>query len=84
MAPTHGVIAGGAGDPGAEKRAQRGFYYRQPLFLRALLLFLYRYIFKLGFLDGREGLIFYVLQTFWFRFLIDAKLYERRKAAGKS
>jgi len=26
------------------------------------------------------GLIFYVLQTFWFRFLIDAKLYERRKA----
>ena len=84
LAPTHGVIAGGAGDPVAEKRAQRGFYYRQPLFLRALLLFLYRYIFKLGFLDGREGLIFYVLQTFWFRFLVDAKLYERRKATGKS
>jgi glycosyltransferase involved in cell wall biosynthesis len=84
LAPTHGVIAGGAGDPVAEKRAQRGFYYRQPLFLRALLLFLYRYIFKLGFLDGREGLIFYVLQTFWFRFLVDAKLYERRKAMSKS
>lgn len=84
LAPTHGVIAGGAGDPVAEKRAQRGFYYRQPLFLRALLLFLYRYIFKLGFLDGREGLIFYVLQTFWFRFLVDAKLHERRKARVKS
>lgn len=83
LAPTLGVIEGGkSGDPVAEKRAQRGFYYRQPLFLRAFLLFLYRYVWKRGFLDGREGLIFYVLQTFWFRFLVDAKLYERRKATG--
>jgi glycosyltransferase involved in cell wall biosynthesis len=84
LAPSEGIIAGDrSGDPVAEKRSQRGFYYRQPLFLRALLLFLYRYVFKLGFLDGREGLIFYVLQTFWFRFLVDAKLYERRKAMGR-
>jgi glycosyltransferase involved in cell wall biosynthesis len=78
--PSSGVVRGGSGNPVAEKRAQRDVYYRQPLFLRALLLFLYRYIWKRGFLDGKEGLIFYVLQTFWFRFLIDAKLYERRKA----
>ncbi|MBV8536557.1 MAG: glycosyltransferase family 2 protein [Alphaproteobacteria bacterium] len=78
--PGEAVIRGGAGDPIAEKRAQRAWYYRQPLFLRALLLFLYRYVWKLGFLDGTEGMIFYVLQTFWFRFLVDAKLYERRKA----
>ena len=84
MSPSAGAIQGGkSGDPVAEKRSQRGLYYRQPLFLRAFLLFLYRYIWKRGFLDGREGLIFYVLQTFWFRFLIDAKIYERRKAAGK-
>ena len=83
LAPSDGVIQGGkAGDPVSEKRAQRSYYYRQPLFLRALLLFLYRYVWKRGFLDGTEGLIFYVLQTFWFRFLIDAKLYERRKAMG--
>jgi len=80
--PDSTAIAGGSGNPVAEKRAQRGFYYRQPLFLRAFLLFLYRYIWKRGFLDGTEGLIFYVLQTFWFRFLVDAKLYERRKAKG--
>jgi glycosyltransferase involved in cell wall biosynthesis len=79
--PDRTAIAGGSGNPVAEKRAQRDRYYRQPLFLRAFLLFLYRYIWKRGFLDGTEGLIFYVLQTFWFRFLIDAKLYERRKAA---
>jgi glycosyltransferase involved in cell wall biosynthesis len=78
--PGDQVIRAGAGDPIAEKRAQRAWYYRQPLFFRAFLLFLYRYFWKLGFLDGTEGMIFYVLQTFWFRFLVDAKLYERRKA----
>ncbi len=76
-----GVIAPASGsDPVAAKRTQRDFYYRQPMFLRAFLLFLYRYVWKRGFLDGTEGLIFYVLQTLWFRFLVDAKLYERRKA----
>ncbi|MBN9495961.1 MAG: glycosyltransferase family 2 protein [Alphaproteobacteria bacterium] len=78
-----GVIQAGSGDPVAEKRRARGWYYRAPLFLRAFLLFFYRYIVKLGFLDGKEGLIFYVLQTLWFRFLIDAKLYERRKAMSR-
>lgn len=83
LAPSAGVIGGDGTTPVARKRAQRSFYYRQPLFVRALLLFLYRYIWKRGFLDGREGLIFYVLQTFWFRFLVDAKLYERRKAMSR-
>jgi glycosyltransferase involved in cell wall biosynthesis len=74
-----GVIQAGTGDPVAEKRRARGWYYKAPLFWRAFLLFFYRYVVKLGFLDGKEGLIFYVLQTLWFRFLVDAKLYERRK-----
>jgi hypothetical protein len=75
-----GVIAAGSGDPVAEKRRARGWYYRAPMFLRAFLLFHYRYFVRLGFLDGKEGLIFYTLQTLWFRFLVDAKLHERRKA----
>jgi glycosyltransferase involved in cell wall biosynthesis len=69
------------GTPVQRKRALRAGYNGAPLFLRALLLFLYRYVLRLGFLDGRPGLIFFVLQTFWFRFLIDAKLYEREIAA---
>jgi hypothetical protein len=40
-------------------------------------LFAYRYLFRLGFLDGSEGLIFFTLQTFWYRFLVDAKLFEK-------
>ena len=76
-----GVIAGRfLGSPVERKRFLRGFYNHQPLFLRAFLLFFYRYILRLGFLDGRHGLIFFVLQTFWFRFLVDAKIYERRLA----
>jgi glycosyltransferase involved in cell wall biosynthesis len=76
---TEGVIAGKiAGNPVERKRALRGGYNRAPLFLRAFGLFLYRYVLRLGFLDGRAGLIFFVLQTFWFRFLIDAKIYEKR------
>ena len=80
LAPSRGgVIQPGAGDPVAEKRRLRSRYDRAPLFWRALGLFIYRYVLKRGFLDGRWGLIFFVLQTFWFRFLVDAKLHERRQ-----
>ncbi|MBL6934956.1 MAG: glycosyltransferase family 2 protein [Alphaproteobacteria bacterium] len=75
-----GVIAGNLnGTPVERKRALRRYYDRQPLFLRAFGLFLYRYIWRGGFLDGREGLIFFTIQTFWFRFLVDVKIYEKRK-----
>ena len=53
----------------------RVFQY-SPLFIRAFLYFLYRYIIRLGFLDGRMGLIFHVLQGFWFRFLVDSNVTE--------
>ena len=67
------------GNPIERKRALRGWYQATPLFLRAFLLFLYRYVVRLGFLDGREGLIYLVLQCFWFRFLVDAKLFEQKQ-----
>ena len=51
-------------------------YGYTPLFIRAFIYFLYRYFLRFGFLDGREGLIFHTLQGFWYRFLVDAKLYE--------
>jgi glycosyltransferase involved in cell wall biosynthesis len=51
-------------------------YARVPLFVRPFFYFIYRYIFCLGFLDGKPGLIFHVLQGFWYRFYIDAKVYE--------
>ena len=51
---------------------------RGPLFGRAFILFLYRYFLRLGFLDGKEGLIFHFLQGCWYRFLVDATIFERR------
>jgi glycosyltransferase involved in cell wall biosynthesis len=65
-------------NPVQRKRYLRGLYNGAPLFVRPFLLFFYRYFLRLGFLDGATGFIFFVLQTFWFRFLIDAKLYEKR------
>lgn len=54
-------------------------YYKLPLGLRAHAYFWYRYYVKCGFLDGREGKIFCFLQAYWYRFLVDAKIYEKKK-----
>jgi glycosyltransferase involved in cell wall biosynthesis len=61
-----------------KKRALKNIYNKIPLFVRPFLLFVYRYLFRLGFLDGKTGFVFFVLQTFWFRFLVDAKILEKR------
>lgn len=58
-------------------------FQKTPMFARSFLYFNYRYFFKLGFLDGKEGLVFHVLQGFWFRFLIDAKVLEIQKKIHK-
>ncbi len=54
-------------------------YQRFPPFVRPFLLFLFDYVFRMGFLDGRAGLVFHVMQRFWFRFLIDTYLFEIRQ-----
>jgi hypothetical protein len=53
-------------------------YGRSPLFLRAFAYGFLRYFILLGFLDGRAGFVFHFLQGFWYRLIIDAKIYERR------
>jgi glycosyltransferase involved in cell wall biosynthesis len=68
------------GNPVERKRFLRGLYNDAPLFVRPFVLFIYRYFVRLGFLDGKEGFIFWTLQTFWFRFLIDAKIFEQKKS----
>lgn len=55
---------------------KENIYMRMPLFTRPFLYFFYRYFICLGFLDGKPGLIFHVLQAFWYRFYIDSKVYE--------
>lgn len=61
-----------SGSPISKRRWLRvNLYERSPLFLRALVYFFYRYIIRLGFLDGPEGLVFHFWQGLWYRLLVD-------------
>jgi glycosyltransferase involved in cell wall biosynthesis len=74
------------GNPIERRRWLRDkLYGRSPLFVRPFVYWIYRYVFRLGFLDGKEGFIFHFLQGFWFRLLVDIKLDElraQRQGAG--
>lgn len=62
------------------KRWLKVKYARMPLYLRPFLNFFVRYFVMLGFLDGNHR--WYVLQGFWYRYLVDAKIYETKKMLG--
>lgn len=64
------------------KRMKKHKYAKQPLFWRSFVYFLYRYFFKLGFIEGKEGFLWHFLQGWWYRTLVDAKVYEIKKACG--
>ncbi|MEX2282085.1 MAG: glycosyltransferase family 2 protein [Gemmatimonadota bacterium] len=64
------------GSPDQRVAWQKNRYYHMPRYWRAVGYFLYRYIIKLGFLDGREGFVFHVLQAFWLRLIVDVNLDE--------
>ncbi|OQX17599.1 MAG: glycosyl transferase [Desulfobulbaceae bacterium A2] len=66
-------------EPAIKRWIKEKIYVRLPAGLRALLYFLYRYVLRLGFLDGEIGLTFHFLQGFWYRYLVDAKLAEVRR-----
>jgi glycosyltransferase involved in cell wall biosynthesis len=61
------------------KRWFKAKYANFPLFIRPFIYFLYRYIIKFGFLDGKKGLIWHFLQGFCYRFLVDAKIYDIKR-----
>ncbi|MBI3638676.1 glycosyltransferase family 2 protein [Candidatus Wolfebacteria bacterium] len=68
------------GTPTEKRRwIKEKIFRRLPLFFRSFAFFIYRYFFRLGFLDGKEGLIFHFLSGLWYPFLVDAKFYEREK-----
>ena len=66
----------------ASKRSRKLRYARQPLFWRSFAYFIYRYFFRLGFTEGKEGFLWHFLQGWWYRTLVDAKIFEIKKACG--
>lgn len=65
-----------------QKRKLKLKYAKKPLFWRSFAYFIYRYFFKLGFLEGKEGFLWNFMQGWWYRTLVDAKIFEIKKACG--
>lgn len=72
------------GSPDERTRWLKALWSRLPLRVRPVLYFLYRYVVRLGFLDGKEGFLFHFLQGFWYRLLVDVQIEERlRKGSSE-
>ena len=86
LSEEYGITANGAekylASAVQKKRQQKGWYSRMPLFWRAGGYFFYRYVVKCGFLDGKEGFLWDFLQGWWYRTLVDAKIFEIKRACG--
>lgn len=66
----------------SNKRKKKLKYAKLPLFWRSFYYFIYRYLFKLGFTEGKEGFLWHFLQGWWYRTLVDAKIFEIKKNCG--
>jgi glycosyltransferase involved in cell wall biosynthesis len=67
------------GNPDQRTTWLKNFWDRLPLFSRPFILFAYRYVCRMGFLDGVNGLLYHFLQAFWFRLLVDMKVADFRQ-----
>lgn len=72
------------GKSAEEKHKKKNKYNSLPLFWRSFAYFVFRYIFKGGFLDGKEGFVFAFIQGWWFRTMVDVKILEARKSLEKN
>lgn len=67
-----------------KKRKLKLEYAKKPLFWRSFAYFCYRYFYKLGFLEGKEGFLWTFMQGWWYRTMVDAKVFEIKKACGNN
>ena len=62
-----------------QKRLMKHKYAKQPIFWRSFAYFCYRYFFRLGFLEGKEGFMWHFMQGWWYRTMVDAKIFEIKR-----
>ncbi|MEO1205470.1 MAG: glycosyltransferase family 2 protein [Pseudomonadota bacterium] len=78
----HQGTDGDRADTKMSPQAQRRRFVKDKIYerlspgVRAMAYFLYRYILRLGILDGRAGFYFHLMQALWYRTLVDAKVTE--------
>ncbi|RJO72601.1 MAG: glycosyltransferase family 2 protein [Myxococcales bacterium] len=67
---------------GTQAERKRWLRYRLwnnlPPLVRPFLYFVYRYVFRGGFLDGKAAFVYHFLQGLWFPMLIDIKYLEMK------
>lgn len=68
---------------GRKRWIKENIYIKIPGGLRAFVYFIYRYVFRLGFLDGAIGTQFHFFQALWYRYLVDAKIAEVERYSKK-
>ena len=61
------------------KKNKYNIYYKAPILIRPFILFIYGFFFKLGFLSGWQGFIYYLFQILWYRLLVDIKIIQLSK-----
>ena len=71
------------GDQAHGKRMTKQKYARMPLFWRSFAFFCYRYFLRGGCFDGKIGFIFHFLNAWWYRMLVDAKVFEIQQKCGQ-
>lgn len=57
---------------------RENIWNRLPLLIKPFFYFFYRYCIRCGFLDGKSGFIYHLLQGWWYYFMIDVKYVEMR------
>lgn len=61
------------------KRKKKTRYYKAPMFLRCWLYYFYCLFFRGNIFNGKEGRIYCFLYHFYYRWLVDAKIFEQKK-----
>lgn len=56
---------------------RRNIWNNLPLAARAPSYFIYRYFFRMGFIDGKPGLVYCLLHAFLYQTMIDMKIVEK-------
>jgi len=74
----------GGSQAGVKRWLKDAVYARLPGGFRAFACFFYRYVLRLGFLDGQPGTAFHFLQGFWYRYLVDVKVAEVKRYMRES
>lgn len=71
------------GAPDERITLYKNVWSAMPLYVRPILFFIYRYVVRGGFLDGKNGFLFHFLQTWWYRTLVDMNVEELRRRGNR-